>query len=164
MKRNHLSPTLLVLVYILFVVAGTVRFFTEGLGFLQSAGLVLNVIVLSALLLVAGSWAREVGVFASWLNIGLGCVVMAGGVISLLSLNIAAALFVIVIGAVNAGVGLWTIVVLRAIDKEARMALAEQSRSDQWLQRDAALEKTSATRFHGPPQHTHRYSGCGLHR
>ncbi|MDJ0908548.1 MAG: hypothetical protein QNI99_05120 [Woeseiaceae bacterium] len=124
MKRNHLSPALLVLVYMLLVVAGTIRFFTEGLGLLQSVGLVLNVIVLSALLLVAGSWAREVGVIASWLNIGLGCVVMAAGAIGVLTLNIAAGLFAIVAGAVNAGIGLWTIVVLRAIDKEARMALA----------------------------------------
>ena len=122
MKRSHVSPTLLVLVYVVFIVAGVIRVITGEAGLLLTVGLGLNIIVLSALLLMAGAWAREVGILASWLKIGLGGIVMVLGALSVLTLNILDGLITIVIGAANAGVGFWTIVVLGTIAQEQRAA------------------------------------------
>ncbi len=122
MKRSQVSPTVLVLIYLILVIGGISKVVTSDVGLLPTIGLGLDIVVLMALLLVAGSWAREVGILASWLKIALGGLLILLGAISLLTLNLFVGLFSIVFGGVAAGLGIWTISVLRSIAREARIA------------------------------------------
>ncbi len=122
MKRSHVSPTVLVLIYLVLVVGGISKVVTSNVGLLAKVGLGLDIVVLMALLLVAGSWAREIGVLASWLKIALGGILILLGAFSLLTLNFFVGLFLVVFGGIAAGLGLWTITVLQSIASEARTA------------------------------------------
>lgn len=126
MKRSHVSPTVLVLIYLVLVIGGTSSWLTRDAGLLPTVLLGLDIVVLMALLLVAGSWAREVGILASWLKIAVGGLLIVLGAISLLTLNVSAGLFALFLGAIAIGLGFWTIGVLRMLAAEARIAARPQ--------------------------------------
>ncbi len=116
MNPSYVSPTLLVAVYVFMVAAGSFRVINCGLTAANLASLALNSVVLLALLLVAGAWARKIGIFAGWLRVVLGGIIVVVGLWQLLTLNVLSGLYVMALGLVaGVGLGYWTVSVLRAI-------------------------------------------------
>lgn len=124
MNRKNISATLLVFVYIVFVAGRAFRLATGEFSLLVTAGLVLDVIVLLALLLVVGSWARRAGIVASWIKIALASGVAMFGAIRLLTLD-AGGFGYLVLGSLFAAVAFWTIAVLQAIERQSQAASAD---------------------------------------
>lgn len=124
MNRKNISATLLVFVYIVFVVGRAFRLATGEFSLLVAAGLVLDAIVLMALLLVVGSWARRAGIVASWIKIALASGVATFGAIRLAALD-AGGFGYIVLGSLFAAVAFWTISVLQSIERQSTAADAD---------------------------------------
>lgn len=119
MNRRNISATLLVLVYIVFVTGRAFRLATGDFSLLVAAGLVLDAIVLLALLLVVGAWARRAGIIASWIKIALASGVAMFGAIRLATLD-AGGFGYLVLGSLFAAVAFWTISVLQSIERQAK--------------------------------------------
>lgn len=126
MNRTRLSATVLVLVYVVFVVGRSYRLATDEFSLLVAAGVVLDVIVLMALLLIVGSWARRAGIIASWLKIGLASGVTMYGAVRLATFDPDGIVY-IGLGGLFAAVGFWTISVLQSIDRQTKAAAKDRS-------------------------------------
>ncbi len=115
------SPAALVVVYVVLVLNGLFGVFSSSI--FESGGFrwLLHVITLAALLLVAGSWARIVGISASVIQVVLGLVSIAFGLVNILVLNVFSGLFMIAVSLVfSVGLGVWTIHVLLQIGAAER--------------------------------------------
>lgn len=125
MNRKNISASLLVLVYTVFVAGRAFRLATEDFSLLVAAGLVLDVIVLLALLLVVGSWARRAGIIASWIKIALASGVATFGAIRLATLDTDGFGY-LVLGSLFAAVAFWTISVLQSIERQSKAVAADR--------------------------------------
>ncbi len=119
------SPAALVVVYVVLVLNGIFGVLSGDISETGAIRLLLHMITLAALLLVAGSWARIVGISASVLQIVIGLVAIAFGVVNILVLNVFAGLFLIAVSLVfSIGLGFWTIHVLLQIGAAQRASAA----------------------------------------
>ncbi len=119
-KINYMSTTLLVIVYCILVLAGIYNFLFEPFNLIQTLGLIVNAVVLSALLLVAGQWALTVGIIACWVKMALGAVLVLLGVWEIVTLDILNGLLLIAVGlTIGIGLAYWTMAVLKAISRES---------------------------------------------
>ncbi len=125
MNRKAISATLLVLLYVVFIAGRLFRLARDEFSLLVAAGLVLDVTVLLALLLVFGSWARRAGIVASWIKIVLASGVTMYGAIRLVTLD-AGGLAYVLLGSLFAAVAFWTIAVLQAIERQSRATPADE--------------------------------------
>lgn len=115
------SPTALVVVYVILVLNGIFGALSSDMSEVGVFRLICHAITLAALLLVAGSWARLVGIVASLLQIVVGLVAIAFGVVNLLALNVLSGLFLISVSLLfSVGLGFWTIYVLLQIGAAQR--------------------------------------------
>jgi len=115
-----MSTTLLVIVYCILVLAGTYNFLFEPFNLIQTLGLIVNAVVLSALLLVAGQWALTVGIVSCWVKMALGAVLVLLGVWEIVTLDVLNGLLLIAVGlTIGIGLAYWTMAVLKAISRES---------------------------------------------